>query len=474
MTTTRPLARFGLALLMTAGLGALSAFAGQAGSLDTSFGGGTDDGVPDGMVSTWLGAGDDVANAIVTQPDGKVIVVGNHGNGQSTDMMIARYNRDGALDESFGTGNGTPKGVVALSLGETDDYAAGAVVQPDGKIVIGGYHMSGNDTNMVAVRLNADGSPDTGFGKGAAGRSDGLVDITLGKGNGNEDVRAIALDAEGRIVLAGNALDSQGHINMVVVRLNPDGSPDKSFAKGGGTPDGFTAVELGTGVDELTDMALAADGKIVLVGTHGLKGKTTMSVVRLNADGSLDQSFGTADDGTPNGVVSLSLGSGSDVARGLAIDPKGRIVVVGSSPGADGTTDVIVARLKDDGSLDEDFAVAEDEAPRGIMRVNRPGNANATDVVLDSRGNIIVAGFHEEAGQTKVTVLRFNDDGTLDQSFGEAHAQTAQGGVTEFFAAGKDIGAGITLAGDKLTLVGGGTTGATGRRNIMLMRMLAN
>jgi uncharacterized delta-60 repeat protein len=302
---------------------------------------------------------------------------------------------------------------------------------------------------------------------------DGIVDISLGEGN--EDVRTVALDGNGRIVLAGNTLAPDGSINMVVVRLNSDGSPDQSFAKGGGTPDGFTAVALGTGQDELTDMVLTADGKIVLVGTHGPKENSDMTVLRLNADGSLDQGFGTANDDTPNGVVSLSLGSGNDVARGVAIDPRGRIVVVGDSPGKDGTTDIIVARLKNDGSLDEDFAVAEDEAPRGITRVSLgPGNDNATDVVLDSQGHIIVAGFHQQGGLTKVSVLRFNDNGTLDESFGEAHDQTPQGTVNVAFGAGNDLASGITLAGDKLTLVGGGTTGANGKRNIALMRMLAN
>ena len=458
--------------MLATGLQALSAAAGQPGSTDTSFG--ADDGTPDGMVSTWLGQGDDVANAIITQPDGKVIVVGNHGNGTSTDMMIARYNRNGSLDESFGTGTGsTPKGVVDISLGEQDDYAASVVLQPDGKIVVGGYHMVGDTTNMVAVRINADGSPDKGFGKGAEGTPDGIVNISLG--GGNEDVRAIALDANGRIVLAGNALDKQGHINMVVVRLSPDGSPDQSFAKGSGSPQGFTAVELGTGADELTDMALTSDGKIVLVGTHGPKSNSDMTVVRLNTDGSLDQDFATADDGTPDGVVTLNLGSGNDVARGVAIDPKGRIVVVGDSAGPDGTTDVIVARLKADGALDEDFAVAEDEGPRGIMRVKQgAGNANATDVVLDDQGRIIVAGFHEQGGFTRVSVLRFNDDGKLDEAFGDAQDQTAKGTVNVAFSEGNNSAAGVSLAGDRLTLVGGGTTGANGKRNIALMRMLAN
>ncbi|MEJ1937618.1 hypothetical protein WDZ92_46090, partial [Nostoc sp. NIES-2111] len=102
------------------------------------------------------------------------------------------------------------------------------------------------------------------------------------------------------------------------------------------------------------------------------------------------------------------------------------------------------------------------------------GNANATDVVLDDQGRIIVAGFHEQGGFTRVSVLRFTDDGKLDEAFGDAQDQTAKGMVNVAFSEGNNSAAGLSLAGDKLTLVGGGTTGANGKRNIALMRLLAN
>ena len=277
--------------------------------------------------------------------------------------------------------------------------------------------------------------------------------------------------------VVGNLTGKDGSSNMVVVRLNADGTPDKSFAphSGEAAAGGFNAVALGTGEDVVDDMALAADGKIVLAGTHGLKGKASVTVIRLEADGALDQTFGTQDDGTPNGVVSLSLNGGDDVARGIAIDPKGRIVVVADSVGKDGTTDVVVARLKPDGNADQEFAVAESGLPAGAVRTSMSnGNDNATDVVLDSQGHIIVAGYHQQGGKSRVSVLRFTDDGKLDESFGAAQADTPKGTVGLAIGEGNALANGITAQGDKLILVGGGTTGANGNSNIALMRLLAN
>jgi len=471
MTRATLFTGLGMALLMTTSLSA-SAFAGQAGTLDPSFGGGTDDGTPAGVVGTWLGKGDDVANDLISQPDGKVIVVGNHSTGSGTHIFIARYNADGTLDEGFGSGaNGVPKGFADISLGEANDFATTVALQPDGHIVVGGYHMAGDSIDMVALRVKPDGTPDESFGKA----KNGILTIELG--GGNEDVRSIAVTPEGKIVLAGNMVAKDGSSNMVVLRLNADGTPDKSFAPGSGAtaPGGFNGVALGTGQDVVDDMALASDGKIVLAGTHGLKGKASVTVIRLEADGALDQTFGTQDDGTPNGIVSLALDGADDVARGIAIDPKGRIVVVADSVGKDGTTDVVVARLKPDGNADQEFAVAENGLPSGAARTSMSsGNDNATDVVLDSQGHIIVAGYHQQNGKSRVSVLRFDDNGKLDESFGAAQQETPKGTVGIAIGEGNALANGITAQGDKLILVGGGTTDKNGNSNIALMRLLAN
>lgn len=476
MTRALRFTGFATALLVGTALSSAAALAGQAGALDTTFGTGTDDGTPAGVVGTWLGKGDDVANAIVSQPDGKVVVVGNHGNGKDNDIFIARYTVDGALDESFGSGaDGVPKGIVAIPMPGSNEFATTVALQADGHIVVGGYRQKDGNTDMIALRVAADGTLDKGFGRPKNGAPEGMLTIALA--GGNEDVRAIAITADSKIVLAGNAVGKDGGTNMVVVRLNPDGTPDTSFAPGSnGGADGFNAVALGTGDDVVNDMALTSDGKIVLAGTHGLKGKPNVTVLRLEPTGALDQSFGVDDsDGTPPGVVSLTFGGSNEVARGVAVDPQGRIVVAAESVGQDGTTDIVVARLKPDGLADQEFAVAENGLPAGAARASASnGNDNATDVVLDSQGHIIVAGYHQEGGESRVSILRFTDDGKLDESFGAAEDKTRKGVASVAIGEGSALANGITVQGDKLILVGSGNTQKNGNSNIALMRLLAN
>lgn len=479
MKSSSRLLGIGFALLMTTSLTAFSVSAADApgpGSLDLSFGAATDDGTPAGIVSTSLGTGDDVANGIATTADGKIVVVGNRNNGQSNDIVIVRYNADGSFDTSFGkSDDGTPDGVVNISLGDGNDFATSVALQADGKIVVGGYHEEGSSTNMVALRLNSDGTLDQDFGKADDGTGNGIVNISLG--DGNDITRSVALATDGKIVLAGDSVSKDGSSNIVVARLNADGSPDASFGKDGadGTPDGFAAVSLGNGNDIANDVAIAADGKIVVSGTHGEEGNSNMAVLRFNADGTLDSGFGTANDGTPNGVVSLSLGDGSDIARGVALASDGKIVVAGDSRSADGSTNVIIARFNADGSLDEAFGVGEDGTPNGVTSTSLgDGNDYATDVVLESDGDAVVVGYHEEGASTNIAVLRFKPDGALDSGFATSDDGTPNGIANISLGDGNDMASGVTLQGDKLIVVGGTTVATDGSKNIAVLRLLAH
>ena len=125
-----------------------------AGTLDASFGTG-------GVVTTAIGAGDDSAQSVTVQTDGKVVVAGNSHNGSDFDFALARYNSDGSLDTSFGTG-----GKVTTDIGSTLESGQSVTVQPDGKVVVGGYHHNGANLDFALMRYNTDGSLDTGFGTG--------------------------------------------------------------------------------------------------------------------------------------------------------------------------------------------------------------------------------------------------------------------------------------------------------------------
>jgi len=263
---------------------------------------------------------------------------------------VARLNADGTPDAAFGVGtaDGTPDGVVSVSLGDGSDEANALALQADGRIVVAGTTTStGATSNIALVRLNADGTLDTAFGAGQAdGTPDGVVSVSLGAGD--DVAKAVVIQGNGKILVAGTSMAADKSTNIAVVRLNVDGSLDTGFGAGttDGTPDGAVAVSLGKGNDDVNAMVLQADGKIIVVGSTSSVGSSANIVVaRLNTDGALDASFGAGNgDGTPDGVVSLSLGDGDEFARAVALQADGRILVAGDR--VNGTsTDIVLLRL---------------------------------------------------------------------------------------------------------------------------------
>jgi uncharacterized delta-60 repeat protein len=250
------------------------------GSLDASFDG-------DGRVFTDFGFGD-VVNALSIQPDGKIIAAGIAKSSSSRDageFGVARYNPDGGLDASF-DGDGR----VLTAFTALTDSAVDVIVQPDGKIVVGGVANFSweppHHPDYALARYNADGSLDAGFD------GDGKVTTT---GTYTEDV---ALQADGKILLAGRQ----------VLRYNRDGSLDSSFGAGGKLPDAGVSALL-----------LQPDAKIIAVG--GSRGD--FSIARLHPSGQVDHSFGAA-------LTDFGPGT-DDFASAAALQPDRKIVVAGSS-----------------------------------------------------------------------------------------------------------------------------------------------
>lgn len=261
------------------------------GSLDPSFG-------TNGLVTTNVG-GDDIINAVLLQPDGKIVAVG-----QSADnFALARYNTDGSLDTSFGT-----NGLVTTNFGGSDLAIAGAL-QPDGKIIAVGQSDTGGTVDFALVRYNTNGSVDTSFG------TNGLVITNFG---GEDIPTAVALQPDGKIVVAG-ASDVNGTFDFVVVRYNSNGSLDTSF----GT-NGIVVTNIG-GVDVATAVVILSDGKIVAGGRSSAGGNDDFALVRYNTNGSVDTSFGT------NGIVTTSFGSANDTINSMFIQSDGKIVAGGSA-----------------------------------------------------------------------------------------------------------------------------------------------
>jgi uncharacterized delta-60 repeat protein len=210
----------------------------------------------------------------------------------------------GDLDLSFGKG-----GIVFTGSGNNPslDIAQEMAIQPDGKIVVvGDGALSGNTSwDFAVARYNTDGSLDTSFG------GTGIVITPVS--NSNDSAYSVAIQADGKIIVIGN-----GGGNWTVVRYNPNGSLDTSF---GGT--GIVITVLSAFENYAYSVAVQLDGKIVVVGTSDNPGTYDFAVVRYNADGSLDASFG-------NGGIVFTQTGGSSAAYSVAIRADGKIVAAGN------------------------------------------------------------------------------------------------------------------------------------------------
>jgi uncharacterized delta-60 repeat protein len=317
----------------------------------------------DGSVDTTFGenlAGVDGSVAsLAIQPDGKILVAGSFPtiNGVARGN-IARVNADGSTDTSFGAGlAGTNVGIQALAL------------QPDGKILIGGFFTSVNGVSVNRIaRLNADGSLDTGFGNGLAGA--------------NNPVSAIALQSDGKIVIGGTFTSVNGTAVTRLARLNADGTLDGTFAPN------LTGASVSV-------VLVQSDGKIVIGGSFSqIGGQPRANIGRLNADGSLDAGFG-------NG-----LAGANNIVNVATLQPDGKIFISGFFTTVNGTARNRIARLNSDGSLDTAFNPALGDRAQSAVR--------------QSDGRFILGGqlFATGPGVFRRGVARINADGTLDTSFG--------------------------------------------------------
>lgn len=302
----------------------------------------------------------------------------------------ASFATPGDADTTFGT-----DGFASLDFGG-DDFGADVVLQADGKIVMVGTAASMTGGQIAVARFLSDGTPDPDF--------DGDGKVTTMPGSNNSG-RAIAIQSDGRIVVAGHADNGTEHDDFVVVRYNPDGSLDTSFSG-----DGIATANIVGGPsrqDRANALAIQPDGKIVAVGysTSGDGPPPSISLVRYLPNGTLDTSFG----GT--GKFATQVGTSDSEARGVAIDGAGRVLVAGFALNGI-EKDFAVVRYKANGELDTTFSFD------GKTTVSfGASNDTANAIAIQPDGKIVVAGVAETSGDLDIALARLNDDGTLDATF---------------------------------------------------------
>ncbi|APV50815.1 hypothetical protein BWI17_14630 [Betaproteobacteria bacterium GR16-43] len=305
----------------------------------------------------------------------------------------------GDLDTTFGTG-----GKVLFPSGDAWTEGNAMAVQADGKIVVGG-RAQGHLTSSTISRFNVDGSIDSAFG------ANGNIKNPLSQDRPHV-LTALAVQPDGKIVAAGvEFLPDSGQVygssRLVVARFHPDGSRDTSFGAAG-----LAAVDALSQYVNASAVALQPDGGILLAGSDG-----TVMVLRLDAQGVLDTTFGTGGRAPTRDATNYCL------ASSLAIQPDGRIVGAGggysSAPSFQAQAAFCVVRLMPTGALDPAFATG------GIAITNfRAGPVldHASTVAIAPDGKIVVAGTAQSSAShpDRWAMARYNTDGTLDASFGNA------------------------------------------------------
>jgi uncharacterized delta-60 repeat protein len=377
--------------------------------------------------ATLQGFGGD-RSGMALQADGKIVMVG----GTFTDFILARFNADGSIDRGFGIDG---KVTTDMGSGFRQEEALAVAIQSDGKIVVAGYTaidatppaLDPSETFALA-RYNSDGNLDTSFGIG------GKV-----SNNVNGRAQAVAIQPDGKIVVAGefnfDSANGSDFGDFTVARFNANGSLDLPFASSG---TGQLALDIGSATNSVRNLVLQPNGAIVVSGkpTGNFAGSDHTDIARFNANGTLDASFGSG------GTLTLA---GAEVGEGLVLQPDGKLVLVGSlvQPIAPATSRFMLMRRNADGSADSSFGTA------GTVDAALADNATASGIALQADGKLVVVGTRAFASNPNFIVARYGSDGALDSGFGTA------GMFSIDFFGFTDVGENVLVQADGKIVVGG-------------------
>jgi uncharacterized delta-60 repeat protein len=325
------------------------------------------------------------ATTIGIETNGKIVVGGYALNGNDADFAIACYNIDGTLDDTFDN-----DGRQTTKIGSSSDLGYSLAIQSDGKIILAGYTYNEPDNHFAVVRYNINGSLDSSFnGNGKQTASLGS-DVQIGN--------SVAIQSDGKIVVAGYTLNGS-YNDFAVARFNTNGSPDNTFDN-----DGILTTDFTSSDDYAGSVAIQSDDKIVVAGYSYIysPGLTVqqLAVSRLNPDGSLDNSF------ADNGKLEGDSKQGDTRFNTTAIQTDGKIVAAGLTWNGS-NYDFAVARYNTNGSPDSTFS------DHGKQITDFGATDEAISVVIQPDGKIVVAGNSD----TQFAIARYNTDGSLDNTF---------------------------------------------------------
>jgi uncharacterized delta-60 repeat protein len=382
----------------------------QSGVLDPTFGSG-------GVTVTPVGNADDFGRALVLQDDDRIVLAGTCNTGND-DFCVVRYLLDGTLDPDFGGGTGK---VTAAIRGGTDQASAVAL-DANGNIVVAGLSRQGSKDELAVARFLPNGTLDATF--------DGDGKLTTAIGTLEDHARAVAVDQNDRIVVAGYTLTGSNR-DLALARYLANGTLDTSFSS-----DGKITLPVGTGDDEVAALAIQPDGKIVVVGYAADGSQHDLLIARFLDDGNLDATFG----GT--GTVRIAFGAGNAFGTAIALQSNGKILAAGYA--RVGTVfHFAVARVDTFGVLDPQL----DGDGRLTTVIGATSQASA--IAIDANGRFVVSGFARFSGNDDMALARYDASGVLDANF------DGDGIVTLPIGNGPDVANAVAVQADSKILIAG-------------------
>lgn len=351
---------------------------GPPGSLDTSFQG--------GKVLTPLGGADAYAYAIAAQPDGKLVLAGtNHDH--YGDFAVLRLTRDGEPDPTFGK-----LGQVSTPIGENLDVARAVAVDAQGRIVVAGTATGAKLADFAVARYLPNGKLDPSFGE--------LGTRIYPLGDDADTAYAILIQPDGKILIGGDTNRGENGLDFALLRLLEDGKPDPDFGDDGVVTQDVASFGARDSIYALALQEIDGEQRIVAAGGEG-----DFELARFHADGSLDATFG--EDGKLIGLFESVIGA----ARGVAVTADGELVVAGHAQ-----HDVALAKLTQDGEPVAEFG----NGGRVLTKLSDNWD-EATGLAIDSEGRFVLGGWVYEGGgsSANTALLRYSESGELDDTFGE-------------------------------------------------------
>ena len=393
-----------------------------AGALDTSFGDG------DGLVTTSFGHdGTDTISAVAVLSDGKILAAGYAYNGTNLDFALARYTAAGVLDTTFGTG-----GKVITPIGSSMDHIRALAVQSDGKIVVAGNSHNGTNYDFAVARYTAAGVLDTGFS------TDGKVTTAIG--SGADTALAVAVQSDGKIVAAGHSHNGTNE-DFALVRYTSTGALDTGF-----DTDGKVTTTIGSGNERAHGVAVLTGGEILAGGLSATPSPSfnDFALVRYTSAGALDTTFGTTSGSTKTGKITHAIGTSGDYGLAMVAQSGGKILVGGYAHVGGSDYDFALARFTALGALDTSF-----DSDGKVITDMGAGNAEANALAVGPDGEIVLAGFSHNGTHNDFALVRYTTAGALDTSFDSDGKVTTDAGV------GHSYGDGLALQPDgKIVVVG--------------------